>query len=229
MIWNHLKKRLGLAPNSESNYAEFYQTYLSNFQKTDSKKAIRQQSFVVLDTETTGLDLQKDNIISIGAVRVIDNSINIADSLSIIVKNQQAQIPSAVTIHGLVQIASKGQDVVESITQLLAYIGSDIIVGHHAAFDIAMINKMSQQLGGGTLKNPVLDTAFLAKRLDHVSDPHSLDKREYTLDKLCTRYNVVPKARHTADGDAYITAMIFMKELHQFSKKGINTIGQLLK
>lgn len=229
MIWNSIKKILSVDKTPAANYLEFYQTYLFGYCDPDPKSEIHQQSFVVMDTETTGLDVTKDNILSIGAVRVVNNSINVADSLSIIVKNEQPAVPSAIAVHGLVQTSTKGIDASESLSQLLEFIGSDIIVGHHIAFDIAMIQKMSQQLGCGKLKNRVLDTSYLAKRLDHPSDPHSLDRKDYTLDKLCDRFGVIPKARHTADGDAYITAIIFMKILHLLSKKGVNTIGQLLK
>jgi len=228
-MWSKLKQIIGKTTSDTKTYADFYLQYLEAYYKPDLKKSIHEQSFVILDTETTGLDLGQDNILSIGAVRIINNTINISDSLSIIVKNQQLQTQNAVAIHGLVQTDIKGQSEGESIAALFKFVGSDIIVGHHIAFDIAMLNKLSRKNGGGVLKNNVLDTSYLVRRLDHASDPYSLDRKEYTLDKLSARFNVVPKARHTADGDAYITAIIFMKLLQKLSLKGVTNIGQLLK
>jgi DNA polymerase III subunit epsilon len=229
MIWDKLKRLVNFSLSDPKFYAGFYDEYLKNFYKSDAKTPIHQQSFVVLDTETTGLDIQLDNILSIGAVRVINNSIDITDSLSIIVKNDQTQTQNAVAIHGLVQTALKGQSPQDALVAFFDFVGSDIIVGHHIDFDISMINKLSKNYGGQILKNRVLDTSYLARRLDHVTDPNSLDRKEYTLDKLCSRFNVIPKARHTADGDAYITAIVFMKILQSLSKKGVTTLGQLLR
>jgi len=229
MMWQKLKSILHFSNSEPKHNARFYQEYLQKFEKLDTKKQIGQQSFVVLDTETTGLDLLKDNILSIGAVRIVNNTFDIADSLSIIVKNEQIQTQDAVAIHGLVQTELKGQSPQDALVAFFDFVGADIIIGHHIAFDIAMLNKLSKNHGGDILKNSVLDTSYLARRLDHATDPHSLDRKEYTLDKLCTRFKVIPKARHTADGDAYITAIVFMKLLQKLSIKGVSTVGQLMK
>ena len=187
-MWSKLKQIIGKTTSDTKTYADFYLQYLEAYYKPDLKKSIHEQSFVILDTETTGLDLGQDNILSIGAVRIINNTIDISDSLSIIVKNQQLQTQNAVAIHGLVQTDIKGQSEAESIAALFKFVGSDIIVGHHIAFDIAMLNKLSRKNGGGDLKNNLLDTSYLARRLDHTTDPDSLDRKEYTLDKLCSRF-----------------------------------------
>lgn len=228
-MWNKLKQILGKNTSDTKTYADFYLQYLDAYYKPDLKKSIHEQSFVILDTETTGLDLDQDNILSIGAVRIINNTIDISDSLSIIVKNQQMLTQNAVAIHGLVQTETKGQSEAESIAALFKFVGSDIIVGHHIAFDIAMLNKLSRKNGGGDLKNSLLDTSYLTRRLDHTTDPDSLDRKEYTLDKLCSRFKVIPKARHTADGDAFITAIIFMKLTQKLYNKGVRLTGQLVR
>jgi DNA polymerase III subunit epsilon len=228
-MWSKFKQILGITTSDTKTYADFYLQYLEDYYKPDPKKSIHAQSFVVLDTETTGLDLGQDNILSIGAVRIINNTIDISDSLSIIVKNQQLQTQNAVAIHGLVQTDIKGWSEDKAIAALFKFVGSDIIVGHHIAFDIAMLNKLSGKNGGGDLKNSFLDTSYLARRLDHTTDPDSLDRKEYTLDKLCTRFKVIPKARHTADGDAFITAIVFMKLIQKLYIKGIKTTGQLVR
>lgn len=229
MMWEKLKSIIHFKAKSTKRYDSFYENYLQQFNKVDATKFIHNQSFVVLDTETTGLSILHDNILSIGAVRIVNNNLDISDSLSIIVKNDQIQNHDAVKIHGLVNNDLKGQSPQVVLDTFFQYVGSDIIVGHHIGFDIAMLNKFSKNNGGDVLKNHILDTSSLARRLDHPSDPDSLNRKDYTLDKLCTRFNVIPKARHTADGDAYITAIIFMKLLQKLSLKGITTVGQLLK
>lgn len=229
MIWNTLKQHLGLASKPIADSAEFYNEYLKSFTNYDAKKPIYDQSFVVLDTETTGLDMAKDKILSIGAVRVRQQSIDIADSLSIIIGHEGKQEENAAIIHGLVNTAKQGISSFAAIKLFFDFVGSDVIVGHHVAFDVNMIRKLSSEYGGGALKNATLDTSYLAKRLDNPTDPHSLERKAYTLDKLCDRFSILPKARHTADGDAIITALIFLKLLDRFEKKGIQRLGQLVK
>jgi DNA polymerase III subunit epsilon len=229
MIWNTIKHHLGLASRRNTEYPEFYRTYLNNFTKHDAQIPIYDQSFCVFDTETTGLDMAKDKILSIGAVRVCQQSMDIADSLSIIISHDGEQDASAVVIHGLVKTAEQGITPEKAVSLFYQFVGSDIIVGHHVAFDLNMVHKLSHACSGGPLKNVTLDTAFLAKRLDHPTDPHSLDRKEYTLDKLCERFSVLPKARHTADGDALITALLFLKLLDRLHRKGIRKVRQLVQ
>ncbi|MBP6446478.1 MAG: 3'-5' exonuclease [Saprospiraceae bacterium] len=229
MIWEKIKQRLGLASPANHYNADFYESYLNAFEKHDPSTLINDQSFVIFDTETTGLDPAKDHILSIGAVRVCHQSINISDSLSIIIMHDGIQNSNAAVIHGLVNTKDYGITPVEAIQKFMQFIGSDLLVGHHVAFDRAMINNLSLICGGGPLKNPTLDTSFLARRLDKPTDPDSLDRKEYTLDKLCQRYHVVPKARHTADGDAFITALFFLKLLHRLHQKGIRIVSQLIR
>lgn len=228
MIWNTIKQHLGLANNQEKDYAEFYSTYLKGFTKHDAQKPIYDQSFVVFDTETTGLDITKNKILSIGAVRVRQQSIDIADSLSIIISHEGTQDESAAVVHGLVKTTEQGISSTAAIKLFFDFVGSDIIVGHHVAFDKQMIQKLSIECGGGSLKNASLDTSYLAKRLDNPSEPQSLDRKEYTLDKLCEKFSVLPKARHTADGDALITALVFMKLMDRFEKKGVKKLKELI-
>lgn len=227
-MWTKLKQILSLSFSDTQKYADFYLSYLKTYSGLDASKSIYHQSFVVLDTETTGLNLQSDSILSIGAVRIHNNTIDITDSLSTIVKNNQLPTQEAVAIHGLVQTKIKGQSEAESIAALFKYIGSDIIVGHSVAFDIAMLNKLSKKYNGGDIKNQILDTSYLTKRLDYPSDPNSLERKEYTLDKLIMRFKILPKARHTADGDTFITAIVFMKLMDKLNKRGVTKVGQLI-
>jgi DNA polymerase-3 subunit epsilon len=229
MIWKKIKQTLGLGGKVDHYDADFYKNYLKAFEKHDPSTLINNQSFVVFDTETTGLDPAKDHILSIGAVRVCHQCINISDSLSIIIMHDGIQNPKAAVIHGLVNTKDFGITPAEAIQKFMQFIGSDILVGHHVAFDRVMINNLSISCGGGSLKNPTLDTSFLARRLDKPTDPDSLDRKDYALDKLCQRYHVVPKARHTADGDALITGLILLKLLHRLHQKGIRTVNQLMR
>ena len=110
---------------------------------------------------------------------------------------------------------------------LLPHLYDSILVGHNILFDVALINRYLKLEGAGPLLNPCLNTALLARRFDNPVDPGSLHSRDYTLDALCQRFGIETFGRHTAEGDAYITALIFIMLTQRLIEKGITTTGQL--
>lgn len=226
MMWDKIKQYLF---RPKISFPDWYQSYIAGYTQPSSKDNWEELSFVILDTETTGLDWVQDEIISIGAVRLQNNEIPLNNIFTARILRISGQNPGAATIHGLVQSDTKGRPAEEVIPAFFSYIGSAIIIGHHIGFDLKMIEKTSFQLGGGKVINHVLDTSTLAKRLDSPTDPDSLDGRQYSLDVLCKRFDITTKERHTALGDAYLTALLFLKLMHALEKKGIKTLGQLSK
>ncbi|MCB0644764.1 MAG: hypothetical protein KDC44_24130, partial [Phaeodactylibacter sp.] len=82
--------------------------------------------------------------------------------------------------------------------------------------------------GKARLQNRLVDTRDLAIRVEHVIKPDIVKPGNYTLDSLCRRYQIPMSDRHTAAGDAYITAILLLKMLHRLKKRGIANFGQLL-
>lgn len=88
---------------------------------------------------------------------------------------------------------------------------------------------MIQRLAGQKLSNPTLDTHALAIRLDHGFHAERHEKGGYGLDQLCQRFNLPQADRHTAGGDAYLTALLLCKLLYRLQKKGVKTLADLLR
>lgn len=223
MIWKNIISKFARQVPRQENMAEFYRGYLSKYNYPDLEKPVNQQEFIVFDTETSGLDPKNDEVLSIGAVRVTNGTFSIADSFSIRIKSNTTLTQKSVAIHGLVGTSRLGAEPSDAVSSFFHYVGSGILVGHHTAFDIAMINNLSVRHGGGPLKNLALDTSLLTRRLD---DPHFTNigpSGDYSLDKLCKRFGIEMKARHTADGDAYLTALVFLKIMHRLQQKGVTT------
>jgi DNA polymerase-3 subunit epsilon len=105
-----------------------------------------------------------------------------------------------------------------------------ILVGHHLGFDLAMLERAGRSLGLRKIKNPGLDTYDLAVRLDRgrYYDPRTIPSREYSLDRLCERYGISLDDRHTAAGDAFLTAQLLIKLLKVAAAKGIRSYGELM-
>lgn len=212
----------------KKEYPDFWKKYLAHFDnKLPKSTPISELKFVVFDTETSGFDTKKDKLLTIGAVRVSNNQIDLADSFEVRILQQDIYDTEAIPIHGIVPNKEKGILKNEAIQQFINYLGSDIIVGQNIAFDITMINQGLQPLLNEKLKNKYLDTAKLAKRAEHLRSPQMMKLSEFTLDALCKRYNIPMHDRHNAAGDALLTAFLLLKIFTKLKKRGVETLGDL--
>ncbi|SNR77550.1 DNA polymerase-3 subunit epsilon [Lutibacter agarilyticus] len=188
----------------KNTHPEFWKNYLKKF-KTKQPKTIEATRFVVFDTETTGLNTTTDRILSIGSISIFENEIHISDTFERYLI-QQAFNAETVEIHGIL----KGGNIEKiseekAIEQFINYVGNSVLVAHHAAFDIEMINIALKRMSLPKLKNKSIDTGILYKKLDGKKDNH------FNLDVLCKEFLIPMHDRHTASGDAYITALLFLK------------------
>ncbi len=204
--------------------------YMAQFkQKFSKSKPIRDQRFIVLDTETTGLDFRKDQILSVGAIGVQDFEINIADRFECYLNQENYRPGDSIKIHGISSNRTrKGIPEREMLVQFLAYCRNSIIVGHHIGFDLAILNEAVSKHFGTSLKNKVIDTGLLAQRLESIQPVYPIDRSRYSLDALCQQFHITVKKRHTASGDAFITAILFLKLLARLEKRGVKNLHQLL-
>lgn len=183
-------------------YPKFWETYISSFDENQDKK----KRYVVFDCETTGLDYKSDRILSIGAVAIENNQIIVGDFMEVFLQQDIFKAES-VPIHGILKEGKEEKIVeAEAIIRFLEFIKDATLVGHHLDFDIEMINQGLDRLDVGKLKNQAMDTDIMYQKLKHLPyEQHS------TLDELCTIYKIRKSDRHTASGDAFITALLFLK------------------
>lgn len=210
----------------------FIEEYYNRFDhKIGAKTPIDSVRFVVLDTETTGLNPRHDFVLSIGAFGVANGSIKLNDSFDQTLKPERILKNSSITIHEITQAAQKNSLPAQTVFQhFTEYIGNSILVGHHIAFDYSILNHNAKRLFDFRFVNKTIDTLALAQRLEHPNkSPDLIKNSEYSLDALCERYHIEPVGRHTATGDAYSTALLFVKLLKLAQKRNITTIGDLLR
>lgn len=195
-----------------NNYPFFWKQYSKKF-KQKQPKSIENTRFVVLDTETTGLDIINDRILSIGAICIVNNNIDVADSFEIYLK-QAAFKAETVEIHGILKEGklTKLREA-EAIENFIDFIGNSVLVAHHTAFDIEMINAALKRMELLKLKNKTIDTGILYKKLEGKKDSH------FNLDVLCEEFRIPKHDRHTAAGDAFITALLFLKIISKLKKE----------
>lgn len=180
--------------------------------------SIESTRFVVLDTETTGFDYTNDRILCIGAIVLENSIINLENSFEHYI-DQEHFDKSSVQIHGIIR-----SDVLDHKSELevlklfLDFLGDAVIIAHHTKFDVTMINTALERNGFPKLTNPSLDTAVLYKKT-LIKSNLLQHKDHYTLDDLADKFDISKKDRHTAMGDAYITAIAFLKILKKLKSK----------
>ena len=213
----------------------FIKTILSYVWDTSEKPSdedlfgdINTTRFVVLDTETTGFDYEKDRILCIGAIVLQNSKISIQDSFEIFIEQEHYNQDTA-QIHGILKdfVLDRPTEL-EALEQFTAFLEDSIIIAHHTKFDVTMINKALERNELPKLKNRTLDTAVLYKKTLIVSNLLEI-KENYTLDDLADKFDISKKDRHTAMGDAYITAIAFLKILKKLREKKEITLKELFR
>ncbi|MFH6992610.1 PolC-type DNA polymerase III [Flavobacterium sp. FlaQc-48] len=194
----------------------------------DENSTIEETRFVVLDTETTGFDYDNDRILCIGALVLQNGIIAIQNSFEVYIE-QDHYDKSTAQIHGILKafvIPRPGES--EALQQFLAFLGDSVIIAHHTIFDVTMINKALERNGLPELTNKRLDTAILYKKT--LIKSHLFERKDhYTLDDLADKFDISKKDRHTALGDAYITAIAFLKIVKKLKEKKNINLNALFK
>ena len=189
---------------------------------------------MVFDTETTGLDLAKNRLLSIAGVAMNGGEVALDDTFDVMVAQTDVGGADAAVVHGLIsKDLVGGLPADEAAARFLAFAGDAILVAHHAAFDVRMLQKAIAPYRGAKVWSPTIDTAQLARRVEvgpmPTNEAHGADDREsHRLDSLVRRYGIEVPDRHTAAGDALATALLFQRLLKKAERRGIVTLGDLL-
>ncbi|WP_333803732.1 3'-5' exonuclease [Sulfurospirillum sp.] len=165
---------------------------------------------VVFDTETTGLNPKKDEILSIGAVKLKGNKILMSQKFELFVKPTREVGEQSIKIHQIRNIdLENGCEAREAITQFLHFIGARPLVGYYLEFDIKMINKYVKPWLGITLPNPQIEVSGLYhdKKIKFIPDG-VIDLR---FDVMMNDLGLPIFGKHDALNDAVMTAMMYIK------------------
>ncbi len=175
---------------------------------------------LVLDTETTGLRVERDRLISVGAVRLDGSEVEPDGELAFLV-DPGITIPAASTaIHGISDADVKGAGrFADHAAPLDAAKTGRVVVGHNIGFDLAILANEYDRAGLAWALPPALDTGLLALALN----PHLADA---SLETIAAWLGVDVVDRHSALGDAQTTARIYLKLLPKLSEAGVKTLGE---
>jgi len=179
--------------------------------------------YVVVDVETSGLNLAKDRLIAIGAVAVQGGHIQLADSMEIILQQERISHRDNILIHGIGGTAqAEGVPPVEALLAFLEYLGKSPLLAFHVAFDKTMIDRALKTFLGIKLNHPWADLAYLAPALYP-----DLTRSHRSLDQWMSRFGISNYARHCALADALSTAELMLSLRDRMSAKHIENFKML--
>jgi len=166
--------------------------------------------FVAFDCETTGLDIKKAEIISIGAVKIIGNRIITSDKLDIFVKPLQDMSAENIKVHHIRNCdLTNAIGVEDAIRKFTEFIGTRTLVGYYLEFDIAMIDQYLSKMAGIKLQNPQVEVSALY--FDKKNDPFGSKNVDLRFDSIAKDLGIPLFSQHNSYYDALMTALIFLK------------------
>lgn len=178
---------------------------------------------VVVDVETTGLNLMQDRLISIGAVAVVNGKIALGDSFYIVLQQQAASDKGNILIHGIGHAEQlQGEPPVDALLSFLEFLGKDPLVAFHVTFDETMIKRALRDHLGFNFKHPWLDLAYVMPGLNP-----PLAKKYRALDHWIGHSNIRIDARHNALADALATAQLLQVAYAQATQKDLIRMSEL--
>lgn len=177
-------------------------------------------TYTVFDTETTGLNpTGGDEIIQLGATRIVNRRLLGNERFDQLVDPQRALSTESIRIHGITPELLAGQPTLDSVLPAFhAFCADTVLVAHNAAFDMRFLQLKEESLGV-RFEQPVLDTLLLSAVLHPNQEMHRLEA-------IAERLGVSVIGRHTALGDAMVTAEVFLKMLPLLAAMGIHTLRQ---
>ncbi|MBP1224488.1 PolC-type DNA polymerase III [Flavobacterium sp. 1355] len=184
--------------NINKDYPDFWKDYLMKFETKPNR-------FVVMSTETSGLNPDKDVILSLGAFAVVDNGIVIKDSFESVLLQYKFLQDNGLSNEFIIESKLIKMQEPDAIEGFINFIGNAVLVGHHINFDIEMLNSALERLDCGRIKNEALDVDMMYRKLTDIND------KQFSLDDLCDIYKIPKSDRNTSSEDAYRIALLFLK------------------
>ena len=176
----------------------------------------RQLEFAALDLETTGLNPQQDEILSIGLVTLKGAQIELQSATHRLVRPQQ-DIPenSAVIHHITDDHAATGESLAQVLSELLPTLAGKVLIAHHARFELQFLQQACERYFGSRFLMPTIDTQEVARRTLERRN-QSFRPQQMRLAELRERYNLPRYRLHNALSDALAAAELFLAQLAQY-------------
>jgi len=186
-------------------------------------RPLHAQRFVVLDLETTGLNVDRDIVLSIGAVCIENGAIELAKQFECTLQRRLKSVTESVLIHGIAPSAlAGGVAPAEALLQLMEFAGDAVFLAFHAPFDQRMLSRALKDELGYPLRHPFLDVADLAPLLFPEALVHPGG-----LDQWIDYFKLDMPQRHHASADALATAEIALILFSRARRQDLDNVAEL--
>lgn len=207
------------------------EAYFDSFKQTIS---LQDCTFVVFDTELTGLNKRKDEIISIGAVRIANLRILLGDTFYSLVKPKNLNHNPSTLVHRLTPEQLKNAPELDAVLpEFIKFCGHSLLVAHFIGIDMAFLNRSSAEVLGGSLSNPCIDTMRMARGFKEARLVHGYGSHEgsgsYRLEDLAVEFHLPRFKPHDALEDALQAAYLFLFLLQKLQRGGVNSLRELYR
>jgi len=173
--------------------------------------------YTAFDLETTGLDPEQDAVVALAGVHVLGRRVLRQEVFEALVNPGRPISPAATAVHGLTAEMLRDKPPLEAVLPAFrAFVQDTVLVAHNGAFDLAFLRR------AGLDQPPLLDTLLLAQ-------PLFPDLKDYRLEALAHRFGVPATGRHTALGDALMTAEVFVRMQPLLFERGLKRLWDVVE
>ena len=173
--------------NMGKEYPEFWKNYVLQLESPSLRK-------VAMHIETTGINPDKDKILSIGAIAIENNQILIEKSIEIDMNKTQ-----------IIEAKEIIYEEAQAIESLINFIGNATLIGHRIHYDIEILNEYLSKLHCGRIKNNLLDVEVMHGRIiDQTS-------KQFSLEELINYYHIKKPEVYSSGNFSYMVALLFLK------------------
>lgn len=223
LLGKNFTRKKYLGKTTSSVMKAFYSTPFP-----DKNSLLSQVEIVSIDFETTGLDLKKDHVISIGTVDIVKLGVQLQSTYHQLISSNINLPETSVVIHQITDNQLIAGEKIEAVLpRLLQHLSGKVLLAHNAKIEMGFLNRMCHDLYDTKFIMPVIDTQFLAKRSFERNNT-GFKNNDLRLFNLRESLNMPAFKAHNALMDAVATAELFLALVSKISPKGNACLKEFL-
>lgn len=185
--------------NINKEHPPFWKNYLESF-------ANKTQRYVVFSCESSGHNITKDVLFSVGGIGIIDEMIVVKDGFEVVMLQYRYLHDNGLSNDFILVSKIEKMTEYDGLKSFIEYISNAVLVGHRTQYDIDMINEaLEQRMDCGRLRNEALDIEIMFNK---VKDTY---EKKYSLQEMCDYFQIPISERNSAMDDAYTIGLLFIK------------------
>lgn len=202
------------------------------FKGFSQSRPLSEYTFVVCDTELTGLKKRRDEIVSIGAVKIVNLQIELDETFHQYIRPQNLAHTDSTLVHRITPEQLRAMPPIDEVLpEFIRFCGDALLVGHYVALDMTFLNNATRKVLGGTISNPSIDTMRMAMGYKEAQFMecygHCKLSTSYNLNDLSQEFNLPEFKPHDALEDALQTAYLFLYLVKKMKQGRIRTLKEL--